>query len=84
MAAYIQFRLKGTNDPLPLNQVDEFICNKLGRDVHPTKWVDNWFNIEALSLATGGTIEQLIEDFPERKIAPILKEYLEWDNWFGR
>lgn len=84
MAAYIQFRLKGTEDALPLNQVDEFICNKLIREVHPTQWVDQWFNIEGLALATGVTIEQLKEDFPKRNIAAILDEYFEWDTWFAR
>lgn len=84
MAYYIQFYLKGSSEALPLNKVDELLCEKLGRAVHPTKWVDNWFNLEGLSLATGGTIEQLIEDFPDRKIASLLNEHFTWETWFTR
>lgn len=84
MAAYIQFTRIGETEPMPLNEVDEVLCEVLGKPVHPTKWVDNWFNLEGLSLACGGTVEQLKADFPDRNIAQALEEHFRWNCWHGR
>lgn len=84
MAAYIQFTRIGETEPTQLNEVDRILCEVLGKPVHPTKWVDGWFNIEGLALATGSTIEQLKIDFPTRNIAGTLEEYFTWKCWSGR
>jgi arginyl-tRNA synthetase len=84
---------KGQTEPATLNKVDEFLCEKLGMEVHPKYYVNDWYNTIGFLIATGHPLgsEKLRtklatwftkEDLPEAiKTLDIIEEYFT-DNAF--
>lgn len=69
---------KGEKTPTDFIIVDEELCAMLGVPVHPTAWVEHWYNIIGLSLACGKSLEELTKQYKEEKAERLVKiaEYL--------
>ena len=89
---------KGETTPANLNAIDEELCTLLGVPVHPTKYVEYWFDIIGLPLACGKSLEEIIKRFKEDneyskkdndqdplvKIAEYLNEHYVSNAWCER
>ncbi len=76
---------KGSKEPESLAKIDEAICNHLGIPIHPTKYVEDWYDYLGFGLAMGKTFPELAERFrddpPLLKIAQFLDEHYTADVW---
>lgn len=53
------FQLCRNGAPVPLNAIDEELCNLLGEPVHPQMCVAGWYNIIGVRLACGLSWEEI-------------------------
>ena len=67
MAVYFQLYTIGSGEPVVLNRLDETLCTFLGVDVHPTRYVEDWFDVIGFRLAMGDSFEEILEYLEERK-----------------
>ena len=91
MALMIQFFRADDTDkrnPVPLAEVDNTICQALGKPIHPVRWYLNWFNLLGFGLASGEDYVKLAkhyEDDPELlEVLAVLREKFTYYTWCGR
>lgn len=80
---------KGETEPTSLSAIDEELCALLGTPVHPTRYVEGWFDSIGFALACGRSWEQikLFSDPREdnlRKIITHLETNYSVDAWAER
>lgn len=54
---------KSDGKPELLTKIDELICAHLNRPVHPTQYVESWFDIIGYDCAMGRSFEQIREKY---------------------
>ena len=76
---------KGDEGPMSLIFVDACICEHLGREVHPTLWIRDWYPTIGLALSCGENWDECRELFPtQTDIIDFLEENFEVDAWSER
>lgn len=69
MAACFQIISKTTNEPVPLNQIDEEICNLIGAPVHDRRYGGSgenawdWFNTIGWDMAQNRSFAEMREKY---------------------
>jgi hypothetical protein len=78
---------KDETEPTKLTVVDEFICNKLGEDIHPTYWCRGWNDTLGLGFALGRTFDELRKVFADTdliEVIDILEDNFTVESWAQR
>jgi hypothetical protein len=74
---------------MPLNKINEMICEAFDLEVHPKHYAKGWYNIIGFGIAIGNDLgsEKLrdfcddVEDMPE--ILKFLEERFTSDAWYA-
>ena len=76
---------KGENEPASLEAIEEAVCNYLGVEMHPKKYVKGWFDSIGLALAYGKDWAWIKNTFNDdvalMKIALYLEANYTADAW---
>ena len=81
---------KGETEPASLSAIDEELCALLKRPIHPTRYVEGWYDSIGFALACGRSWEQIKELFSSpweddlRKIIVYLETNYITNAWAER
>ena len=82
-----QLFLRETGEPESLIMTDKRICEYLGMEVHPVKYVHNWYTVIGLQLACGLSFDQirgnLEDDSPLIGVVNFLQHHYTVDAWYS-
>src|SRR5581483_8026268 len=70
-------------EPVPLNKIDEEICQLFGATVHPKYWCNNWYNTIGFAIAMGDDWNKIrqrrMDEINDPKTTAEMKEWAEYD-----
>jgi len=88
MAVCFQLLDKTTQEPTPLAQIDDRICEHLGVESHPKMYHAGWYDTIGFCLACGDSFDKIRTTFEHddeyQKIINFLDEHYTPKSWCGR
>lgn len=77
MPVCFQLFRKGEEEPTPLQTIDEELCAHFQQPIHPTRYLDGWYDSIGFRLACGDSWKKIREELKEYEGLLLICSYLE-------